>query len=79
MWVFALVEDDVARLRHLLRAEVLVDHLLVEAEWHADHELTQLTHVVHRVLVEVPPIEHLLAHRGYSADILVKEKVYIYI
>jgi len=73
--VFLVIEYDIAWLRHLLRPEVLVHHLLIEAERHADHELTQFTHLVDRVLVELPAVEHLLAHGLDPPDVLVQLEV----
>lgn len=69
--VFPLVEYHIFRLGNLLRPEVLVNHLLVEPKRHPNQKLTQLTHVVDCVFIEVPAVEHFLPLLADLPDVLV--------
>jgi len=61
MRVLFIVEYDIFGLGYLLCPKVLIYHLLVEAKWHTDKELTQFTHLVDSVFFELPAIQHFLS------------------
>jgi hypothetical protein len=59
MRVLFIVEYDIFGLGYLLCPKVLIYHLLVEAKWHTDKELTQFTHLVDSVFFNYKENTHI--------------------